>query len=79
MSTNPVPGLHFHLLPLLEQQLRLQLLLLLLLLPVLEIEVKRKVVPHVPGVEGAGVQRQGLTLVHFSAQRKHILWDTLAA
>jgi hypothetical protein len=22
---------------------------------------------------------QGLTLVHFSAQRKHILWDTLAA
>jgi len=23
--------------------------------------------------------RQGLTLVHFSAQRKHLLWDTLAA
>ena len=22
---------------------------------------------------------QGLTLVHISAQRKHILWDTLAA
>ena len=22
---------------------------------------------------------QGLTLVHFSAQRKHILWDTLGA
>ena len=24
-------------------------------------------------------QRQGLTLVHFSAQRKHILWDTFGA
>ena len=23
--------------------------------------------------------RQGLTLVHFSAQRKHILWDTFGA
>jgi len=23
--------------------------------------------------------RQGLTLVHYSAQRKHILWDTLGA
>jgi hypothetical protein len=23
--------------------------------------------------------RQGLTLVHFSAQREHILWDTLGA
>jgi hypothetical protein len=22
---------------------------------------------------------QGLTLVHYSAQRKHILWDTLGA
>ena len=22
---------------------------------------------------------QGLTLVHFSAQRRHILWDTLGA
>ena len=22
---------------------------------------------------------QGLTLVHFSAQRKHILWDTMGA
>ena len=27
----------------------------------------------------AGVCRQGLTLVHFSAQHKHILWDTLGA
>ena len=27
----------------------------------------------------AALDRQGLTLVHFSAQRKHILWDTLAA
>jgi len=24
-------------------------------------------------------QHQGLTHVHFSAQRKHILWDTLGA
>ena len=24
-------------------------------------------------------QGQGLTLVHFSAQRKHILWDTMGA
>jgi hypothetical protein len=24
-------------------------------------------------------ERQGRTLVHFSAQRKHILWDTLGA
>jgi len=23
--------------------------------------------------------QQGLTLVHYSAQRKHILWDTLGA
>jgi hypothetical protein len=23
--------------------------------------------------------RQGLTIIHFSAQRKHILWDTLGA
>jgi len=27
----------------------------------------------------SGPPRQGLTLVHFSAQRKHILWDTLSA
>jgi hypothetical protein len=26
-----------------------------------------------------GCSRQGLTLVHFLAQRKYILWDTLAA
>ena len=26
---------------------------------------------------GAGAADQGLTLVHFSAQRKHCLWDTL--
>ena len=26
-----------------------------------------------------GNEWQGLTLVHFSAQRKHILWDTLGA
>ena len=25
------------------------------------------------------VLRQGFTLVHYSAQRKHILWDTLGA
>jgi len=27
----------------------------------------------------ARAARQGLTLVHISAQRKHILWDTLGA
>jgi hypothetical protein len=26
-----------------------------------------------------GSRGQGLTLVHFSAQHKHILWDTLVA
>ena len=26
-----------------------------------------------------GTATQGLTLVHFSAQRKHILWDTVGA
>jgi hypothetical protein len=26
-----------------------------------------------------GATYQGLKLVHFSAQRKHILWDTLGA
>jgi len=32
------------------------------------------------GRRGSGrVSGQGLTLVHFSAQRKHILWDTLGA
>jgi len=29
--------------------------------------------------EYATALRQGLTLVHFSAQRKHILWHTLGA
>jgi len=27
------------------------------------------------GVESSGTMRQGLTLVHFSAQLKRILWD----
>ena len=27
----------------------------------------------------AAASAQGLTLVNFSAQRKHILWDTLGA
>jgi hypothetical protein len=27
----------------------------------------------------AAARRQGLTLVHFLAQRKHILWDILGA
>ena len=30
-------------------------------------------------LSGAGAGTQGLTLVHFSAQRKHILWDALGA
>ena len=33
-----------------------------------------------PGGGGGSKARvQGLTLVHFSAQRKHISWDTLGA
>jgi len=27
----------------------------------------------------AAASRQGLTLVHYSVQHKHILWDTLGA
>jgi len=37
---------------------------------------------HAVGAEPLGVVpalRQGLTLVHFSAQRKYILWGTLGA
>jgi hypothetical protein len=37
----------------------------------------------VRGARGVGMQtvasRQGLTLVHYSAQCKHILWDTVGA
>jgi len=32
-----------------------------------------------PVVPGAAAVVQGLTLVHSSAQSKHILWDTLGA
>jgi hypothetical protein len=41
--------------------------------------------PGPPRLEGSGVveglvaRNQGLTLVHFPAQRKRILWDTLGA
>ena len=28
---------------------------------------------------GGAASHQGLILVHYSAQRKHILWDTLGA
>ena len=31
------------------------------------------------GLKGPWGERQGLTLVHYSAQRKHIMWDTLGA
>jgi hypothetical protein len=30
-----------------------------------------------PGVGARATWRQGLTLVHFSAQRKHFSWDAL--
>jgi hypothetical protein len=50
-------------------------------------KIKQKRRPKARGVTARrygrklGVQpsRQGLTRVHFSAQRKHILWDTLGA
>ena len=30
-------------------------------------------------VDGESDPRQGLTLVHYSAQRQHVLWDMLGA
>jgi len=34
---------------------------------------------RVPSAAAADAAAQGRTLVHYSAQRKHILWDTLGA